>query len=65
MIVFYIVCCVAWMVLILCNLHFAENKLTAKQTLISVVLGVTPFVNTLCLLMAVFVAYKMVEKEMK
>jgi hypothetical protein len=56
---------VAWIVLILCNLHFAENKLTAKQTLISVVLGVTPFVNTLCLLMAVFMAYKMAKQELK
>jgi hypothetical protein len=61
--VFYLVCCVFWLGLILCNLHFAENKLTGKQTCIAIVLGIIPFVNTLCILMAVFVAYEMAEEE--
>ena len=66
MIVFYLVCCVFWLGLVLCNLYFAENKmkLTGKQICISVVLGIIPVVNTLCILMAVFVAYKMAEKEL-
>jgi hypothetical protein len=63
MLIFYLVCCLLWLALVLCNLHFAENKLTGKQTCISVVLGIIPFVNTLCILMAVFMAYKVVEEE--
>jgi hypothetical protein len=54
------------MALILCNIYFADNKLTTKQLLISVVWGLLPFLNAIFLVLIVMVAWnKAVEEASK
>lgn len=63
MTIFYIVCCLLCMALILCNIYFADNKLTTKQLLISVVWGLLPFLNAIFLVLIVMVAWNTAVEE--
>lgn len=65
MITFYFVCCIFWMGLILCNIDFAEEKykLTGGKLITGVVLGLIPFVNTLCILTVIYLAFSEGKKK--
>lgn len=65
MIIFYIVCCLLCLALILCNLYWAENKLTFKQTVATFVVSFIPVANFLFLILVVFVAARMIAEEVK
>lgn len=67
MVVFYLVCCLLWFALVLCNVHFAskEYKVTGWNLFMAVVIGVLPFINTLFLALAVVVAYQQAKAELK
>jgi hypothetical protein len=51
------------MALILCNIYFADDKLTTGQLITAVVWGLLPFFNTVFLVMLVMVAWKQAAKE--
>ena len=63
MFIFYIVSCVLALLFVLSNLHFADKKLTWKQTICCVVASLTPVVNTVFVILVIVVAYKMAKAE--
>jgi hypothetical protein len=65
MIIFYIVSCLLCLALILCNLHFADNKLKGWQIVSTLVVSFIPFVNTMFIILVLFVAARMVADEGK
>lgn len=65
MIVFYIICCLLCLTLILCNLYWANNKLTFKQTVGTFVVALVPVANFLFLILVVFVTARMIADEAK
>lgn len=65
MIVFYLICSLLCMALILCNLVFAEKKLTTGQLLFSAVWGLVPFLNAVFIALVVYVAYQMSKEAAK
>jgi hypothetical protein len=64
-IIFYVVCALVCLALVLCNLHFAENKLTTAQAAGFTVASLIPFVNALIILFTFYVAYDMAKAEIE
>jgi hypothetical protein len=53
------------LLLVLINLHFAENKLTWKQSLGVTIASLIPFVNALLIITIFAVVYKMAAAEIE
>jgi hypothetical protein len=51
--------------LVLCNLYFAENKLTTAQAAGFTVASLIPFVNTLIIIGLFYVALQMAKAEIE
>ena len=65
MIIFYVVCALVCLALVLCNLYFAENKLTTAQAAGFTVASLIPFVNALIIVFVFIVAYDMAKAEIE